>query len=138
MQPVTPRPARVRPMPLQLVLDEYDRIDLPIKDSLLEAWRLQFDRAAMTYNTVVLSERIATCVAEGLTQCLDWDLQPPTEKQLRYANVIARELNVSLSGDALRYRGSMTEFIDRFADVFKARRVRRSRPGGALNTPEED
>ncbi|HET7562383.1 MAG TPA: hypothetical protein VFJ87_08405 [Rhodanobacteraceae bacterium] len=125
-------------MPLQLVLDEYDRIDLPIKDSLLEAWRLQFDRAAVTYNTVVLSERVAICVAEGLTQCLDWDLQPPTEKQMRYATDIARELSVTLSGDALRYKGSMTEFIDRFADVFKARRVRRSRPGGALNTPEED
>jgi len=125
-------------MPLQLVLDEYDRIDLPIKDSLLEAWRLQFDRAMVTYNTVVLSERVATCVAEGLTQCLDWDLQPPTEKQTRYATAIARELNVTLSGDALRYKGSMTEFIDRFADVFKAWRIRRSRPGEALNTPDED
>ena len=125
-------------MPLQLVLDEYDQIDLPIKDSLLEAWRLQFNRAAVTYNTVVLSERVATCVAEGLTHCLDWDLQPPTEKQMRYATTIARELNVTISGDALRYKGSMTEFIDRFASVFKARRVRRSRPGGALNTPEED
>lgn len=125
-------------MPLQLVLDEYDRIDLPIKDSLLEAWRLQFDRAVMTYNTVVLSERVATCVAERLTHCLDWDLQPPTEKQMRYATTIARELNMTISGDALRYKGSMTEFIDRFADVFKARRIRRSRPGEALNTPEED
>lgn len=125
-------------MPLQLVLDEYDRIDLPIRDSLLEAWRLQFDRAAITYNTVQLSERVAVCVVEGLTQCLDWDLQPPTDKQVRYAQAISRELNVSLSGDALRYRGSMTEFLDRFTELFKARGVRRSRPGGALNTPGED
>jgi hypothetical protein len=125
-------------MMLQLVLDEYDRIDLPVTDSLLEAWRLQFDRAAITYNTVCLAERIATCVAEGLTKCLDWDLQPPTEKQLRYAEAISRELNVSLSGDALRYRGSMSEFLNRFTELFKARHIRRSRPGGALNAPEED
>ena len=125
-------------MPLQLVLDEYDRIDLPIKDSLLEAWRLQFDRAAVTYNTVQLSERVAVCVAEGLTQCLDWDLQPPTEKQVRYAQAISRELNVSLSGDALRYKGTMTAFLDRFAEPYKARRIRRSLPGEALNTPEEE
>lgn len=123
---------------IQLVLDEYDRIDLPIKESLLEAWRLQFDRAALARDTVPLSERIATCVAEGLTQCLDWDLQPPTEKQLRYATTIARELNVTLSGDALRYKGSMSEFIDRFADLFKAQRIRRSQPGEALNAPKED
>ena len=54
------------------------------------------------------------------------------------ATMITHELNVTLSGDALRYKGSMAEFIDRFADVFKARRIRRSRPGEALNTPEED
>lgn len=125
-------------MMLQLVLDEYDRIDLPVTDSLLEAWRLQFDRAAITYNTASLAGRIATCVADGLTKCLDWDLQPPTEEQLRYAQAISRELNVSLSGDALRYRGSMNEFLNRFTEVFKARHIRRSRPGEALNAPEED
>lgn len=125
-------------MPLQLVLDEYDRIDLPLEDSELEAWRLQFDRAAVTYSTVQLAHRVANCVADGLTQCLDWDLQPPSEKQLRYAQDIARELRVSLSGDALRYRGSMSEFINRFADVYKARNIRRSPSGGALNNPGED
>lgn len=125
-------------MPLQLVLDEYDRIDLPITDSVLEAWRLQFDRAAITYNTTQLSERIAACVVDGLRQCLDWDMQPPTEKQVRYAQAISRELNVSLSGDALRYRGSMSEFLDRFGEAFKERRIRRSRPGEALNAPNDD
>lgn len=95
-----------------------NRIELPIKDNVLEAWwRLQFDRAAVPYNTVVLSERIATRVAEGLRQCLNWDLQPPIEKQMRYATVIARELNMTLSGNALRHnlgrlpviRGSLTQ-----------------------------
>ena len=57
---------------------------------------------------------------------------------MRCATTITRELKVTLSGDALRYKGSMTEFIDRFGDVFKARRGRRSRLGEALNTPEED
>jgi len=52
--------------------------------------------------------------------------------------MITHELNVTLSSDALRCKGSMTEFIDRFADVFNARRIRCSRPGEALNTPEED
>lgn len=125
-------------MPLQLVLDEYSRIDIPLADSTLAAWGLQFDRAARSRNTCPLAERLAACVAAGLEQCLDADLQPPTEKQIHYAQGIARELNVSLSGDALRYRGSMHEFLDRFEDAFKARQVRRSPPGEALNSPEED
>lgn len=125
-------------MPLQLVLDEYTRIDVPLTDSMLEAWRLQFDRAALARNTCPLAERLAACIAAGLVHCLDADLQPPTEKQVRYAQAIARELNVSLSGDALRYRGSMHEFLDRFADAFKDRAIRRSPPGEALNSPDAD
>lgn len=125
-------------MPLQLVLDEYDRIDIPLTDGVLEAWRLQFDRAARKRNTCALSERLAACFAAGLMDCLDWDLQPPTPKQMQFATAIARGLNVSLSGDALRYRGSMTEFLNRYADVFKTQVARRSRPGGALNTPDDD
>lgn len=125
-------------MPPQLMLEEYDRIDLPVQNSLLEAWRLQFDRAAETYNTVVLSKRIAARVAEGFMHCLDREIQPPTEKQIRYATAIARELNVALSSDALHYKGSTTEFIGQLADDFKAQRARRSRFGEASNAPEED
>lgn len=123
-------------MPLQLVLD--DQIDLPVQNSLLEAWRSQLDRAAETYNTTVLSKRIAACVAEGFTHCLDRDLRPPTGRQIRYATAISRELNVALSDDALRYEGSMTEFIGQLADDFKAQRTRRFRFGEASNAPEED
>ena len=125
-------------MPLQLVLDEYDRIDVPLDDGTLEAWRLQFDRAAVYRNTYPLCERLAACVASSIVQCLDWDLQPPTDKQLRYATAIAKRLNVSLSGDALRYRGSMTEFLDRFAETYKQRGVRRLPVDEALNSPDED
>lgn len=57
---------------------------------------------------------------------------------MRNATMITRELSAMLSNNALRYKGSMTEFIDRFSDIFKARRIRRSRPGEVLNTPEED
>lgn len=125
-------------MPPQLMLDECDRIGLSVQNSLLEAWRLQFDRAAGTYNTAVLSKRIAACVAEGFRHCLDRDLQPPTQKQICYTTAVARELNVALSGDALRYKGSMTEFTGQLADDFKAQCARLSRFGGVSNAPEED
>jgi hypothetical protein len=125
-------------MPLQLVLDEYDRIDVPLDDGMLEAWRLQFDRAAVTRNTYALSERLAACIAMNIAECLDWDLQLPTEKQVQFASAIARRLNVPLTGDALRYRGVMAEFINRFEATFRTQRIRRSRPGDALNSPPDD
>lgn len=133
-----PLTAGTRLMPLQLVLDEHDRIDLPLDDGMLEAWRLQLDRAFVASDAHVLRERLAACFAAGLLQCLDWDLQPPTEKQTQYAMDIARALNVAIPGEALRYRASMTEFLDRYADVFKAQRIRRSQQGGALNSAPDE
>lgn len=124
-------------MPLRLVLDEYDRIDLPITHRLLEAWRLRLDRDS-DLHTVVLSEHVATCGVDGLTRCLDWGLQPLTGKQMRCATTNYSRIEGDAQWRRTRYKGSMTEFIDRFGDVFKARRGRRSRFGEALNTPEED
>jgi hypothetical protein len=98
-------------MSLQLVFDGSDGIDIPLEDSLLAAWRLQLDRAALTRSTFAMTERLAACFAASLCQCLDPDLRPPTEKQLRHALTIARELNIPISADAMRYRGSMLAFI---------------------------
>ena len=89
-------------MPVQLVLDEYDRIDLPLNEGALEAWRLQLDRAASASDTHVLCDRLAASFAASLVRCLDWDLQPPTDKQIQYATVIARGLNVPIAGEVLR------------------------------------
>lgn len=50
------------------------------------------------------------------------DLRLPTEAQIRYATVISRDLRVTRPAEALRYRGSMSEFIERFAASHKARR----------------
>lgn len=124
-------------MQLQLVLDDYDPLDIPLQDSVLEAWSLQFDRAIKAGTIADVAGRIASSIADGLAKGLDRDLQPPTEKQLRYAAAIARELNVSVSGEVLRYKGAMTEFLNRYADTFKARQVSRSHPGGTLSTPDD-
>lgn len=113
---------------MRLMLNDFDGIDIPLEDSMLEAWRLQLDRAAQTRNTDALCRRLATCFAGSLAQCLDADLAAPTAKQIAYAMAISRELNVPISGDALRYRGSMAEFIGWHEASFKARRAARQRP----------
>jgi len=110
----------MRAMSIQLVVDGSDGIDIPLEDSLLAAWRLQLDRAALTRSTFAMTERLAACFAASLCQCLDPDLRQPTEKQLRHALTIARELNIPISADAMRYRGSMLAFIKSHEPNLKA------------------
>jgi hypothetical protein len=104
----------------------------------LEAWRLQFDRAASSSDPHVLCDRLAASFAASLVRCLDWDLQPPTDKQIQYATVIARGLNVTIPGEVLRYKGSMGEFLDRYADVFKEQRSRRTQQEDEPNIPPDE
>ncbi|PMQ03799.1 hypothetical protein DyAD56_17965 [Dyella sp. AD56] len=118
-------------MSLQLILDDEGCIPIPLDESALEAWQLQFERALHAGTTGGLMERLANCFASGLVECLDPDLKPPTEAQVLYATAITRELGLSLNAEALRYRGAMSEFINRHADNFKDRRRRRMNPDQA-------
>jgi len=105
-----------------LVNDEDDPIGIPVDDVIREAWALQYDRACHHGDIERFRARLAICFANSLAACLDTDLQPPTAAQMQYATSIARELGVSLPYEALRFRGTMSEFIDRFADALRAKR----------------
>lgn len=105
-----------------LLSDEDDPIAIPLDDVIREAWSLQFDRAHHHGGMDRFRERLAVCFANSLAACLDTDLQPPTAAQMQYATSIARELGISLPYEALRFRGTMSEFIDRFAEALRAKR----------------
>ena len=105
-----------------LLDDEDDPISIPLDDVVREAWALQYDRAHRGDGIDRLRERIAVCFANSLAVCLDTDLQPPTAAQMQYATSIARELGISLPCEVLRFRGTMADFIDRFADALRAKR----------------
>ena len=109
-------------MSMQLVLDDNDGISIPLDDCTCEAWALQCDRAIHAGKLQGLQERVAMCFALSLSECLDSDLKPPTGAQLKFATDISRELGVALPSEALRYRGAMTEFIQRFADALRSKR----------------
>lgn len=109
-------------MPVQLILDDEGSILVPVDDCTQEAWMLQFERAAQADAIDSFRERLGQCFAQSLVECLDPDLKPPTEAQLKYATVIARELGLALPSEVLRFRGPMTQFIQRYADVRQQRR----------------
>lgn len=107
---------------MRLVLDDESGIFLPLNDVVREAWLLQYNRAAHTGAIDGFRERLASCFATSLAECLDTDLKPPTDAQVQYATSIARELGVALPSEALRFRGPMGEFIDRFAEALRQKR----------------
>jgi hypothetical protein len=107
---------------MQLVLNDEEVVPIPLDDFVQEAWMLQYNRASFQGAMDGFMERLAACFASSLAECLDPDLKLPTESQLKYATVIARDLGVALPSEALRFRGAMGEFIDRFAEAHKRRR----------------
>lgn len=107
---------------MQLVLNDDDAVSIPLDDSVQEAWLLQYDRALHAGAVEGFRIRLAQCFAATLAECLDPDLKPPTAAQVQYATDIARQLGIPVPSEVLRFRGSMGEFIDRFAEVLRQRR----------------
>ena len=98
-------------------------IEVPIDGPVMESLRAQVARLQSRqerYPNVIntLGLKLQTAIAE----VVDPDLRPPTQAQVDYAVAIARELNVNLPGEALMFRCAMGQFLDRYVDLFKARR----------------
>lgn len=105
-------------MPLRLVDDDLDvSLDIPVGFDAREAVGIQLQRCMTSGRNVSFEWRLAT----GLVEILDPDLQAPTASQVEFALRIVKRLGVSLPGEALRFRGSMSLFLNRHAATFRAR-----------------
>ena len=65
---------------------------------------------------------VARRIADLITTMLDGDLLPPSEKQLKYAIAIARELSLELPAEALQYRTAMSVFLATHAPQYRRRK----------------
>lgn len=106
-------------MPVERVMDGFDQIDVLLPDNLLESWRAQVNRALFMVATGSLSLRLAASAGEELDKRLDLGLRPQPGKWLHYATATANGPNGFLGGDVLRYLGSIAEFPNRLADIYK-------------------
>jgi hypothetical protein len=101
---------------------------IPLDGCILQALQVQMARLEVDGGpSGLLSKRIAERVATSILEVLDIDLKPPTDAQVSFAIAIARELNVNLPGEALLFRGAMSDFLTRFVPLFNERRSRPSR-----------
>ena len=102
-------------------------IEVPLDGAAESALRLQVERAfsgADEPQRRAICERIGRKISDLLADALDPDLRPPTPRQIRFALEIARDLTISLPGEALRYRGAMHDFIARFSEQYYRERNR--------------
>ncbi|WP_133164243.1 hypothetical protein [Solimonas fluminis] len=97
-----------------------------LPEHVAEALAIQLERIADKVSRDALFRRVSTVVADAVAHTLDFDLQPPTDRQVRFAGTIARHLGVDIPADVFRFRGPMTRFLDKHAPTFHARVSRRS------------
>jgi hypothetical protein len=67
---------------------------------------------------------LASRIVDAVTSMLETDVIPPSEKQVKYAVAIARELNLHLPADVLQHRDAMTEFLANHAQTYRRSRSR--------------
>lgn len=103
-------------MPLRLVDDDLDlSLEIAMSWNYREALGIQLHRCLSADASAPFEWRLIT----SLVSILDDDLQPPTKSQVSYALSIAKALAVSLPGEALQYKGSMKQFLNRHAPMFR-------------------
>jgi hypothetical protein len=102
-------------MPLRLVDDDREvSVSLPLDPVSREALGIQIERASRAP-----SNSFEVRLVRRLIELVDSDLQPPTQKQLAYALNIAKVMGIAVPAEAVRFRGSMTEFLQRFSDAYQ-------------------
>ena len=107
-------------MALKLVDDDLNLcLALPVDAASREAISIQIQRSASNRSAHSFEMRLV----KRLIDLVDTDLQPPTEKQLAYALNVAKSLGVAIPAEALRFRGSMNEFLDRFKERYQAQQL---------------
>lgn len=67
---------------------------------------------------------LARRVVDLVTALLEGEALPPTDKQIKYAVAIARELSLELPAEVLQYRDAMTVFLGTHAPEYRQRKAR--------------
>lgn len=70
-----------------------------------------------------LRRGLASRLVDAMTAALEFKVIPPTEKQLKYAIAIARELSLQLPAEVLQYRDAMTAFLAEHANSYRRRKA---------------
>lgn len=61
-------------------------------------------------------------IVDVISAMIENNVIPPTDKQVKYAVAIARELSLQLPADVLQFRDAMTVFLGTHAETYRRRK----------------
>lgn len=94
------------------------QISEPVEQALAIQWERLHDRAARD----AFCRRMTSQLDGVIPESIDWDIKEPSPAQLSFAMALSKELDVPIPPDALRFRGSMFEFLEAHSRMAKERR----------------
>ena len=104
-------------MALYLVNPAVDMsLELYVSDRLEEALTIQFERIKDRRVRDTFIRKLERSLESLLVESIDWDLKQPTEAQLNYAILIAKQLEIPLPSEARKYRFHTAMFLETYAN----------------------
>lgn len=73
-------------------------------------------------DTSISNNELSARIVDVITALIQNQIVPPTDKQLKYAIAIARELSLQLPAEVLQYRDAMKAFLAMHAETYRKRR----------------
>jgi hypothetical protein len=93
-------------------------LDAHVEDQLFQL----LDQIEQAADPELARAKLSARLADGISMVIEAKDLPPTEKQIKYAVAIARELHLELPADVLQLRQAMNNFLEEHADRYRRRR----------------
>lgn len=107
-------------MPLYLVNPAVEMtLELYVSQHLEESLTIQYERIKDPTVRDTFVARLEQKVETLLKDSIDWDLKEPTEAQLKYALLVAKQRRIPLPSEARKYRFHTAMFLETYAPRVK-------------------
>ncbi len=107
-------------------------LELFISNRLEEALSVQYERLKDRRTRDTFVRKLEQRLESLLVDSIDWDLQEPTQAQLNYAELVAKQLGIALPSEAKKYRFHTAMFLETYAAQAKERTRSPNRPSDEI------
>src|SRR5690625_4817975 len=90
-------------------------LELYVSQQLEEALTVQYERIKDRRVRDTFVQRLENQIQTLLEDWIHWDLKEPTEAQLSYATLVAKQVGISLPSEARKYRFHAAMFLETYA-----------------------
>ncbi|MBB1059268.1 hypothetical protein H4F98_01635 [Lysobacter spongiae] len=90
-------------------------LELYVSDRLEEALTIQYERIKDRNVRDTFVRKLEKQLDRLLAESIDWDIKQPTDAQLSYATLIAKQMGIPLPVEARKYRFHTAMFLETYA-----------------------